>query len=189
MVLRVCRGVLGDPHEAEDAFQATFLVLLRQAGVDPQARVGRPLAARRGPSGRVVRPIGRGPAPRPRAPMVRAPRATQRHHTEPATGDFDLPATIHAELERLPERYRAPIVLCDLEERSLDEAARQLGWPLGTVKSRLNRGRQQLRDRLVRRGVAPGIAGLALSGSSAWTRPARPPVGPSPPRWPRRRRR
>jgi protocatechuate 3,4-dioxygenase beta subunit/thiol-disulfide isomerase/thioredoxin len=57
-------------------------------------------------------------------------------------------------------------VLCDLEERSLDEAARHLGWPLGTIKSRLNRGRQQLRDRLVRRGVAPGVAGLALSGSA-----------------------
>ena len=56
-------------------------------------------------------------------------------------------------------------MLCDLEERSLDKAARQLGWPLGTVKSRLNRGRQQLRDRLVRRGVAPGVVGPMLAGS------------------------
>jgi protocatechuate 3,4-dioxygenase beta subunit len=63
-------------------------------------------------------------------------------------------------------------VLCDLEERSLEEAAVQLGWPLGTVKSRLNRGRQRLRDRLVRRGVAPAIAGLADTGSPVSVSPA-----------------
>ena len=71
---------------------------------------------------------------------------------------------IHDEIERLPERFRASIVLCDLEACSLDDAARQLGWPLGTVKSRLNRGRRRLRDRLLRRGLAPGLAGTALSG-------------------------
>ncbi len=171
MVLRVCRGVLGDAHEAEDAFQATFLVLLRQAGaIRKRESVGPWL---HGVAHRVAS-CARSAAARRRAHERRwgERHRDQGHHTEPTSGDFDLPATIHAELERLPERYRAPIVLCDLEERSLDEAARQLGWPLGTVKSRLNRGRQRLRDRLVRRGVAPGIAGLADSGSSAWTRPA-----------------
>jgi RNA polymerase sigma factor (sigma-70 family) len=171
MVLRVCQGALGDLHEADDAFQATFLVLLRQAdSIRKRESVGPWLHG-------VARRVAAG---------ARSAAARRRNHERrwferrqeamPPSGadprEFDLSSTIHAELDRLPERYRAPIVLCDLEERSLDEAARQLGWPLGTVKSRLNRGRQQLRDRLVRRGVAPGIAGLVLSGSGL-THPAK----------------
>ena len=162
MVLRVCRGLLSDPHDAEDAFQATFLVLLHQAGsirnresVGPWLHgVARRVAAR-----------SRSAAARRRAHERRWFDRRQDAASRPDEDHFDLSATIHAELGRLPEHYRAPIVLCDLEERSLDEAARQLGWPLGTVKSRLNRGRERLRDRLVRRGVAPGTAGLVLSGS------------------------
>ena len=163
MVLRVCRGVLGDPHEAEDAFQATFLVLLRQAGaIRKRESVGPWL---HGVAHRVAS-CARSAAARRRAHERRWSdrRREATPHAASDPHDLDLPATIHAELGRLPERYRAPIVLCDLEDHSLDEAARQLGWPLGTIKSRLNRGRQQLRDRLVRRGVAPGVAGLALSG-------------------------
>ena len=62
-------------------------------------------------------------------------------------------AMIHEEIERLPERFRLPLVLCDLEECSHQQAARHLGWPIGTVKSRLARGRARLRDRLSRRGL------------------------------------
>ncbi len=160
MVMSVCRGVLGDVHEAEDAFQATFLVLLRDARA----------IRKRESVGSWLHGVAHRVASRARADSARR-RTHERRWSErrrDATGsapdDFDLPATIHAELARLPERYRAPIVLCDLEERSLDEAARQLGWPLGTVKSRLNRGRQRLRDRLVRRGVAPAVAALASTG-------------------------
>jgi RNA polymerase sigma factor (sigma-70 family) len=164
MVLRVCRGILGDRHEAEDALQATFLVLLRQAGsIRKCESVGPWLhgVARR------VASCARSAAARRRAHERRwgERRREEGHDAGSASGEIDLSATIHAELDRLPERYRAPIVLCDLEERPLDEAARQLGWPLGTIKSRLNRGRQRLRDRLVRRGVAPQVAGLALGGS------------------------
>ena len=164
MVLRVCRGVLGDPHEADDAFQATFLVLLRQAGsIRKRESVGPWL---HGVAHRVAA-CARSAAARRRTHerrWLRSPAAPWHRPSRILTTSSSR-QTIHAELDRLPERYRAPIVLCDLEERSLDEAARQLGWPLGTVKSRLNRGRQRLRDRLVRRGVAPGIAGLVLSGS------------------------
>ncbi len=166
MVLRVCRGVLGDPHEADDAFQATFLILFRQAGsIRKRESVGSWLygvAHRVATAARSAAARRRGHERRwfdRRRVAAEGPALAADPH------GFDLSSMIHAELDRLPERYRAPIVLCDLEERSLDEAARQLGWPLGTVKSRLNRGRQQLRDRLVRRGVAPGVAGLVLSGA------------------------
>src|SRR5579883_1561908 len=178
MVFRVCRNILRDPHEADDAFQATFLVVLRQAGTIHKSES--------------VGPWLHGVAQRVAA-CARTAAARRRTHerrwferrrdaTAPALAgpaDLDFWPTIHAELDRLPERYRAPIVLCDLEERSLDEVARLLGWPLGTVKSRLNRGRQQLRDRLVRRGIAPGVAGLVLSGSVA-TRPADAAIAMSP---------
>ncbi len=67
----------------------------------------------------------------------------------------DVSQALHDEIERLPERFRLPLVLCDLEECSQQRAARHLGWPIGTVKSRLARGRERLRDRLTRRGLAP----------------------------------
>ena len=67
----------------------------------------------------------------------------------------DLGCVLHEEIERLPERFRIPLVLCDLEGRSHEQAARHLGWPIGTVKSRQARGRERLRDRLQRRGVSP----------------------------------
>ncbi len=165
MVLRVCRSVLGDVHDADDAFQATFLVLLRQAGsIRKYESVGPWLhgVARR------VAACARSNAARRQAHERRYSelrrRTTDGHSISSDPRDFDLSHTIHAELDRLPERYRAPIILCDLEERSLDEAAHQLGWPLGTVKSRLNRGRQRLRERLVRRGIAPQLVPLAMGG-------------------------
>ncbi len=164
MVLRVCRGVLGDRHEAEDALQATFLVLLRQAR---SIRNRDSLAAWLHGVAHRVAMCARSDAARRHARERRwfERRRADSSDAERAAGELDLSETIHAELERLPERYRAPIVLCDLEGRSLDEAARQLDWPLGTIKSRLNRGRQRLRDRLLRRGVAPGVAGAVLSGA------------------------
>ena len=75
----------------------------------------------------------------------------------------DLRATMHEEIERLPERYRVPVVLCDLEGRTHEQAARHLGCRVGTVKSRLARGRGRLRDRLTRRGlIVP--AGVLVTG-------------------------
>ena len=72
----------------------------------------------------------------------------------------DLAAAVHEELDRLPERYRVPIVLCDLEGRTCEEAARHLGCPIGTIGSRLARGRERLRDRLARRGLVPAVGTL-----------------------------
>ena len=123
MVLRICRGVLGDPHAAEDAFQATFLVLFRRAGaIRNRESVGPWL---HGVAHRVAS-CARTAAARRR---VHERRWSERRreatpHAASDPHDLDLPATIHAELGCLPERYRAPIVLCDLEDHSLDEAAR-----------------------------------------------------------------
>jgi RNA polymerase sigma factor (sigma-70 family) len=163
MVFRVCRSVLHDLHAADDAFQATFLILLNEAGrVRKRESIGPWL---HGVAQRVAT-CAQSAAARRRAHEQRW--FERRSHEAPTASavdqqDLDLSATIHAELERLPERYRTPIVLCDLEACSLEEAARQLGWPLGTVKSRLSRGRQQLRDRLLRRGLAPRLAVVTLS--------------------------
>ena len=86
------------------------------------------------------------------------PRCGSRPHAEVVD---EVSRALHQEIERLPEYYRVPVVLCELEGRSHEQAARHLGWPLGTVKSRLARGRDRLRDRLTRRGLEP-TAGLLL---------------------------
>src|SRR5262249_15613432 len=83
-------------------------------------------------------------------------------------------AVIHEELNRLPERYRAAVVLCDLEGLTQEQAAHQLGWPAGTVRSRVARGRQRLRDRLTRRGLAPAVLPLAASSPIETTAPVLP---------------
>jgi RNA polymerase sigma factor (sigma-70 family) len=149
MVLRVCRGVLENPDEAHDAFQATFLVLVTRAG---SLRRRESLASwLHGVALRVSR-CARAATIRRRVHERRkaevASLSTESHLIE------DLPV-IHEEFGRLPERYRAPMVLCDMEDRTHEQAARELGWPLGTVKSRLARGRATLRERLTRRGFAP----------------------------------
>src|SRR5262245_50327437 len=148
MVLSVCRQVLRDRHDAEDAFQATFLVLVRRAGsIHQPERLGNWLY---GVAYRV--------AARARAVAAR------RHQRErdgvdlqapaPAgdAGGNDLRPILHEELDRLPEKYRVPVVLCYLEGLTNEEAARQLAWPVGTVKGRLARARDVLRGRLARRG-------------------------------------
>jgi RNA polymerase sigma factor (sigma-70 family) len=154
MVLRVCRGVLDNTDEAHDAFQATFLVLVTRAGT---LRRRESLASwLHGVALRVSR-CARAAAIRRRAHERRkAEGAMLSTDTRPLE---DLPI-IHEEFGRLPERYRAPMVLCDMEDRTHEQAARELGWPLGTVKSRLARGRATLRERLTRRGFAPGAASI-----------------------------
>jgi RNA polymerase sigma factor (sigma-70 family) len=155
MVLRVCRGVLADPHDVEDAFQATFLVLIRKArGLWVRESLGPWLH-------QVAARTARG---------ARSAAARRRHDRLAASArpevhvmrDDEPVRIVHEEIERLPERYRAPVVLCDLEGRTNEQAARHLGWPVGTVKSRLARARQRLRDRLIRRGLDPGAAVLSL---------------------------
>ncbi len=155
MVLRVCHSVLSDWHDTEDAFQATFLVLVQKArGLWVQDSLGpwlHQVAVRTASAARVA-------ASRRRRCDEQA--AAQRMEVGRPAADPEALEFLHEEIERLPDRFRLPLVLCDLEERSHQQAARHLGWPIGTVKSRLARGREQLRNRLVRRGLSPGTGFL-----------------------------
>ena len=154
MVLRVGRSVLRDEHDAQDAFQATFLVLARKARslrvVDSLAPWLRGVAYRTALGARSA-------ALRRKA----RERGAARPEAEPAPAQADdLGLVLHEELGRLPERFRAAVVLCCLEGLTHEQAARELGCPPGTLQSRLARGRARLRDRLVRRGLAPSAAWL-----------------------------
>ncbi len=165
MVLGTCRRLLNNEADAEDAFQATFLVLAkRAASVVPRAMVGNWLygVARR------TALKARAAAARRRAKEREA--ATMAEREAPAAGAWsDLRPLLDGELGRLPDKYRAALVLCDLEGKSRQEAARQLGWPEGTLSCRLARGRAMLAKRLRRRGVALTGAALAaaLAGNAA----------------------
>jgi RNA polymerase sigma factor (sigma-70 family) len=152
MVFRACHAILRDPHAAEDAFQATFLVLARKAA-------GLWVCGSLGPW---LLSVARRVACCARADASRQ-RAHERRATElaaPAIDDQgwdDRHAILHEELGRLPENYRTVVVLCDLDGLTQEQAARHLGWPDGTVRSRLARGRERLRERLTRRGMAPAV--------------------------------
>ncbi len=162
MVLAVCRGVLRSRDDAEDAFQATFLILARKAGT---LRRGESLGGWLQRVARRVAIKANGDASRRLARERAAARASDEKNPPAGPWDDALPL-LHEEIGRLPEKYRAPIVLCDLEELTRDEAAGQLGWPPGTVAGRLARARELLRARLARRGVAPSVATLALAASA-----------------------
>ena len=155
MVWGVCRRLLPDRDAAADAFQATFLVLVRRASA---VRVDDSL-------GPWLYGVSRRVAARARATSLRR-RARETGGVEAVAGPAPDPdraerlAILDEEIGRLPERQRAAVVLCDLEGLPHEEAARRLGCPVGTVESRLSRGRQRLRDRLVRRGLAPAAAAL-----------------------------
>ncbi|MFI5457513.1 MAG: sigma-70 family RNA polymerase sigma factor [Isosphaerales bacterium] len=161
MVLRVCRTVLRDAHEAEDAFQATFLILALKAG---SIRGRDSLSSWLYSVAYNVAATARSSAGRRRAHELKAGQTRLLAFTEDARDD--LGPVIHEELDRIPERYRAVLVLCCLEGLTQHQAAQQLGWPLGTVQSRLARGRKRLRARLARRGLAPSAAVLVLPLSS-----------------------
>jgi HlyD family secretion protein len=157
MVLRVCRAELADPHDTEDAFQAAFLVLVKKArGLWVRDSLGpwlHQVAYRTACCARLA-------AARRRRHEGRA--AESREESYIVSRD-ELGGILHEEIDKLPERFRAPVVLCDLEGRTHAQAARHLGWPIGTVKSRQARGRERLRDRLRRRGFAQH-SGLIGSG-------------------------
>lgn len=169
MVWSVCRAVAGGLQDAEDAFQATFLILVRKAG---SIRVGETL-------GPWLHVVAYRTALAMRASTARCRQAEKRaaalRGESTITGDpasnFDQPeiphAAIHAEIIRLPERFRSVVVLCDLEGLSYHEAARRLGVPLGTVQSRLARARARLRRTLDARGIRANDSafGLVLNAS------------------------
>jgi RNA polymerase sigma factor (sigma-70 family) len=149
MVWGVCRRVLPCEVDAEDAFQATFLVLARKAAtIAPREQVGNWLYGVARTTALKARALNRKRVARERAAADRP---------APVPVDTDLLALLDEEVSRLPEKYRLPIVLCELEGRTLREVADALGWPLGTVAGRLSRARALLAQRLAGRGVAqPG---------------------------------
>jgi RNA polymerase sigma factor (sigma-70 family) len=159
MVLSVCRRIVRDAHAADDAFQATFLLLVRKAGsVQKRESVGPWLF---GVAQRVA--IEARGAARRRVPMAIQDRVADGADVPDQLEQDELHAAIHEELGRLPEKYRAPLVLCYLEGLPHDDVARRLGWPIGSVRGRIARGRDLLGARMVRRGLKPAAILLALS--------------------------
>src|SRR5580704_12853827 len=157
MVFGVCRRVVGNHHDAEDAFQATFLVLARKASsVRPRERVANWL------HGVALRTAMKANA-RTTKRRAREKQVTEMPEPEaPQQGQWrDLQPLLDQELNGLPENYRLPILLCDLEGKAIKEAAQQLGWPQGTLAGRLARGRKLLARRLANRGVVLPAGSLA----------------------------
>lgn len=155
MVLGVCRRILGNIHDADDAFQATFLILVRKApSIFPRGQVGpwlygvayrtslkaKAMSSRRRSKQQVLQDV---PGPQPPA------------HDE----WLEL---LDREVNRLPDKYRLPIVLCDLEGKTRKQAARQLGWPEGTVATRLQHGRALVQKRLARHGLPLSAGAITL---------------------------
>jgi RNA polymerase sigma factor (sigma-70 family) len=164
MVRGVCRRLLGNPNDVDDAFQATFLVLVRKARHlrDPD-RLGPWLY---GVAKRVA---------------TKTRTRTARHRHEPPVDvcsreEFDaewldVMPILDDELGQLPSKHRDVLILCLLDGATADEAATQLGCPVGTVKSRLARARDSLRQRLTVRGIAPAVALAVVSSDSAFASP------------------
>lgn len=166
MVFGVCCRILGQCQDAEDAFQATFLVLVQRGrSIVPREMVGNWLcgvAYRTALDARGKR--ARRFAREKQVMEMPSPR------TEPDPNWPELQALLDQELQRLPEKYRAPMILCDLEGRTRKEVARQLRVPEGTLSSRLATARKMLTQRLTRHGIAvPGglLAGLLVNHASA----------------------
>jgi RNA polymerase sigma factor (sigma-70 family) len=163
MVMSVCESLLGDAHDAEDAFQATFLVLAKKSRSvrDPEL-LGNWLfgvARRTAQKARALRRRWNG---RAAIEGTMATLAVASNHAEGELLQREQSAAVHAEVDRLPQSLRAPIVLCYLEGLTHDEAARLLRWPVGTVRSRMARARGLLRARLIRRGLVCSAIAAAL---------------------------
>jgi RNA polymerase sigma factor (sigma-70 family) len=157
MVLAVCRRVLRQEQDAEDAYQATFIVLARRAGsLRSRELVGNWL------HGVAYRTALRARTMNARR-RAREQQARELARPDPATDDGwqELLPLLDRELDRLPERYRVAVVLCDLEGRTRREAARQLGVPEGTLSGRLTRAHRLLARRMARYGLAPMAGALA----------------------------
>jgi RNA polymerase sigma factor (sigma-70 family) len=165
MVLRVCQSILRENQDAEDAFQATFLVLVRNArAISKPASVASWL---HGVAYRLATRV-RAEAARRRA-HERQAVSMSSHELQEDVAWRDLRPILHEEVGRLPERYRLPFVLCYLEGKTNEEAADLLGLPRGTVLSRLSRARERLRGRLTRRGLtlAGGVLATLLTHNAA----------------------
>jgi RNA polymerase sigma factor (sigma-70 family) len=159
LVFGVCRRVLHNTHAAEDAFQATFLVLLRKA----------PALDRSKPLGNWLYTVAYRLALRARANEARRQHCEteaglSRTGTEAAASTTsDLVVALEEELQKLPAKHRAPLVLCYLEGRTNEQAAQILGCPRGSMFARLTQARERLRTCLARRGYAIASAGIATT--------------------------
>ena len=168
MVMGVCRRVLRDQHDAEDAFQATFLVLARKAASITSPKllanwlysVAFKTALKSHNANSKRRAKEKQVIPMPDAEAIDYERWS------------DLLPLLDMELSRLPEKYRVPIILCDLEGKTGKEAARQLGWPEGTVSGRLSRGRAMLAKRLKNRGIEMSCATILAQQTTSAVVPA-----------------
>ncbi len=162
MVFGVCRRVLGDTPDAEDAFQACFLVLARRGRSVSRAEL----------LGNWLYGVAYRTALRARADAARRLERERQVCRSGVVGPEDeadrrdLRRALDDELGRLPERYRAPLVLCYLEGHTQEEAARRLGCPRKTVTTRLARGCERLRGRLARRGLALPAVSAVLTGEA-----------------------
>ena len=157
MVWGVCRRILRHHHDAEDAFQATFLVLIRKAVSIRQKEVMANwlygVAHKTAMKARAI--LKKRRTREEQGAAIAEPQALEQD-----TGN-DLQSLLDQELSRLPDKYRLAIVLCDLEGKTRQEAARQLGLPQGTMAGRVTRGRAMLARRLAQRGLA--VSGGALA--------------------------
>jgi RNA polymerase sigma factor (sigma-70 family) len=163
MVLAVCRTVLRAQHDVEDAFQDTFLILARDAGtIKHSETIGpwlRRVALRRAQKAQLQ-------ASRRRFRERNRTDSRPNHPTDPS--DFSLKLLLREEVSHLPEHYRLAVVLCYLEGKTHEEAAAQLRCPIGTIKGRLSRARQVLRNRLSRRGLDPCAESLERPVEAGW---------------------
>jgi RNA polymerase sigma factor (sigma-70 family) len=162
MVLAVCRRVTGRAHDADDAFQAAFMVLARRA-----AHLSKPELLANWLYGVAYRTALEARTARRRTEEHAVPHAPEPAAPQPPDDTADLRRAIDEELAQLPEKYRAAVVLCELEGASRAAAARQLGIPEGTLSSRLAHARKVLAERLSKRGITAGATGLfaALGGT------------------------
>ena len=170
MVLATCRAILHREHDVEDAFQATFLVLARKAR---SVRCGDALG---GWLHRVAYRISVEASAEARrrrrreaeiSTMTTAPRT-------PTTPEPDVAAMVHEEVDRLPEKHRLPVVLCDLDGLTYEQAAGRLRWTVPTLRCRLATARQPLHGRLARRGITAGAVAGFLAAQAAGAQAAVP---------------
>jgi RNA polymerase sigma factor (sigma-70 family) len=160
LVLSVCRRVLQNAHDAEDAFQATFLVLVRKAD-----SIAKPDSLANWLYGVAFRTAKKAKTTASRRRNYERQAISMCVADPPPEAAWrELRTILDEELYRLPEKYREPLVLCYLQGKTNEEAARQLGWPVGSMSARLARGRELLRDRLAgrNRAVPPALLGTLL---------------------------
>jgi RNA polymerase sigma factor (sigma-70 family) len=167
LVYRTCRAALRDTHDAEDTFQATFLVLARKAR---SLRVRGDLGPWLYEVARRISAHARAAAARRRKQEQQAAAIRAGSVSDGTNSDSEIASLVHDAVGRLSQRFRAAVVLCDLEGLSYREAAGRLGWTLPTVRNRLARGRLRLRTVLRRAGLAPESAALATATAPALPR-------------------